>query len=109
MTSRTVSTTVTTTSTVSLGEAAPGRVGRWAVQIEDVSGTWEVAPKSKSVANGDLTATAVSFFDVVAGAMATTAPTASGTILIDSTGQAVELAVTVTSGSMKIAATSVEG
>jgi len=114
MSSRVKTVTATTTQTVVLGEAASGRVGRWAIQIEGTgSDNWTVDVNSKSVADGDMTATAKSFWDLVAGAMATTQP-ASATattyhLLVDSTGQSVELACTVTAGGPKIAAAAVEG
>lgn len=112
--SRSIVRTVTETQTLQLGEAAPGRVGRWAVQIEGLGDdNWDVSVQSRSIADGSLGLTAKSFFDLVTGAMTTTQP-ASGTsttahFLVDSTGQDVHLVCTVTGGSLRIACAAVEG
>ena len=106
--------TVTATETIILGEASPGRVGRWAIQYEGQgSDNWDISFNTRSVADGSLTATAKSFWDLVAGAMATTQPVSgtstTGHVLLDSTGQHCEAVVTVTAGSVKVSAASVEG
>lgn len=114
MSTRTRTATVTETQTITLGEAAPGRVGRWAIQYEGLgSDNWDIAVQSQSVADSSLAYTPKGFFDLVAGATTTTQPASgtatSGHILVDSTGQQVRLAITVTGGSLKIAAAAVEG
>jgi len=98
--------TFTDAGTMLLGEAAPGRVGRWAVHIQGSGWTGAVTPKA---AVGDQTAIAIAFYDVVAGAMATEAPSADGVILVESSGLDVELGVTATAGSVTIEAVPIVG
>lgn len=106
--------TVTSTQTVELGEAVPGRVSRWAIQYEGTgSDNWTMSINSRSVGDGDLTPTAKSFYDLVAGAATTTQPASAtattGHVVVDSSGQHVEIAVTVTAGGPKISAVAIEG
>lgn len=114
MAGRTHVETVAATTTIKLGEAAPGRVGRWEIQYEGQgSDDWDISFNTRSVGDGTLTATAKSFWDLVTGAMSVTQPdhgtSTVGHVLLDSTGQDCEIAITVTAGSVKISAASVEG
>lgn len=95
--------------TLALPEAAPGKVSRWLIHFQGTGWTGSVTPKARSAADSSLTAIAVAFYDVVAGAMATAAPTADGIILVESTGLHVDIVVAASAGSVKVSAVPVVG
>lgn len=99
--------TFTSTADLDLGNADDVGPGRWVVQFVGTGWTGSVQPKARLTVRGDVTPPAFAncaFTDVADGTIKTTAPTASGMILVEGGGRDIRLTVTVGAGSVRVLA-----
>lgn len=98
------------TFTLSLGEVSEKYVGRWAVQIYDLSGTWSIQPQGKiKGADSTIDFASIGYIDAADLTAKSAALAANAIIFLDSHGLDCQIVATRTSGTCSISARPVVG
>lgn len=106
--------TFAASGTLELGDAMPGSVSRWRVQVID-EGSWSgsVTPKHTLVGSGETKVTGPGYVDLSDPSTnidpSSSPITAAGEYLVEASGSDVDLAVVVSAGSVTVRAVALRG